>query len=432
MNFQMLRTSPVDLSRYLPDFLFKDKAFTDILVSCSTEHERQRLFLQELAKQFFVETATWGLADWERILGLTPRPEYDYGERRRRILLRLQSRQTSTLDFMARLISRYLDGDRGYVEEHNEEYFFRVMMEGSLIDKAGLIEALETYKPAHLAYDFRFLLVGDTLREDFGASGYGKDDAAGNFVIQLRERLGEAYPYESFDYLPRHGDTDLLHNGLHVRGGADGPTIDLIGITLRTSFEENMQSILWTHDEGIPRGSGIRHGPGVYPLCETLHLHLQTYMEDKAEAQESADVSVRYTMEDWYPFGEESGLLPIHGRGYHCGPPVRNDLHTRDGYPLRSHIRADALRHGKAQDLFEVEKTAFSVSLSLGDTVDASDDTAISAVHYTPARGYMSHDGTRYRGATTYYGQDAEVLLASRGHRNGVFSRADGAIRGRA
>ncbi|MDY3916886.1 MAG: putative phage tail protein [Selenomonadaceae bacterium] len=388
MNFQMLRTSPVDLSRYLPDFLFKDKAFTDILASCSTEHERQRLFLQELAKQFFVETATWGLADWERILGLTPRPEYDYGERRRRILLRLQSRQTSTLDFMARLISRYLDGDPGYVEEHNKEYFFRVMMEGALIDKAGLIEALETYKPAHLAYDFRFLLVGDTLREDFGASGYGEHDDGIGMHLSLG-KLHDVYPYESYDYLPQHGDDGLYHNGEHARGGAEGPTIDWLSIGMRLHFADNLQDIQPLRGDDFPRGAGIRHGPyNVYPFDFGEHCALRVSLPEESvpEATEGAHESLTLRLGD-----DLQDFAPHHGDGRpHDGTTTRNEV-----YPA-----------------------------------DAGDGCAV--IHYTPYRGWRSRDGILARGAVTYRGDAAEDLLARRARRNGLFARGGEAVRGRA
>ena len=155
MNFQMLRTSPVDLSRYLPDFLFQDESFQNILRACSDEHDRQRLFLQEIGKQMYVPTATWGLADWERIVGVTAKPDDTLEQRRNRILLKLQSNQTSTQEFLSHLTTRYVTNGKATLNEHNEVYAFDVDIdygEGTTVDVDGLYEAIETYKPAHLSW----------------------------------------------------------------------------------------------------------------------------------------------------------------------------------------------------------------------------------------------------------------------------------------
>ena len=86
-----LRNQPADLARYLPKFLMSDDSFQKTLDSCSKEHESYRLLLDDLTNQFYINTATWGLADWERILALKPSATDDYEKRRKRILLYLQS-----------------------------------------------------------------------------------------------------------------------------------------------------------------------------------------------------------------------------------------------------------------------------------------------------------------------------------------------------
>lgn len=58
-----LRNEPVNLSRYLPAFLLSDKSLKAMLDSCSMEHEKQRLLLDDISKQFYVQTATWGLRE---------------------------------------------------------------------------------------------------------------------------------------------------------------------------------------------------------------------------------------------------------------------------------------------------------------------------------------------------------------------------------
>ena len=60
-----MRKNPVNLLRYLPPFLSKSTEFKDVEDVLSLEHENYRLKLIEIAQQFFLETSTWGLADWE-------------------------------------------------------------------------------------------------------------------------------------------------------------------------------------------------------------------------------------------------------------------------------------------------------------------------------------------------------------------------------
>ena len=158
MLFEFLRQQGVDISRYLPQFLFRDKEknLQDLLAVCSWEHEQQRILLQEIAKQFFVETATWGLSDWERIVEVRPNPGDTYTQRRNRILLKLNGTQTSTLGFMERLIRRYVSDDSIIrLKESPEEYVFNIHFDGGqIIYPNDMMEAIRIYIPAHLGLNF--------------------------------------------------------------------------------------------------------------------------------------------------------------------------------------------------------------------------------------------------------------------------------------
>ncbi|WP_437795561.1 hypothetical protein [Mitsuokella multacida] len=64
-DFDLLRRTEVDLSRYLPQFLAEDSHMKASLDTLSWEHEKVRQAVIDVAKQFFVESATWGLSLWE-------------------------------------------------------------------------------------------------------------------------------------------------------------------------------------------------------------------------------------------------------------------------------------------------------------------------------------------------------------------------------
>ena len=53
MDNSWMRQNEVDISRYLPKFLLKDKRISCVLAADSAEHELQRLSLQDLQAQFY-------------------------------------------------------------------------------------------------------------------------------------------------------------------------------------------------------------------------------------------------------------------------------------------------------------------------------------------------------------------------------------------
>ena len=151
-----LRNDAVNILRYLPEFQQKDEDFKAVGDVLSREHDRHRLLLQDIFHQRFVQTATWGLAYWEKEIGLTPRATDTYEQRRNRIMLWWQSNQTSTREFMARLAERYLSNGTAEVMEYPDKSSFNIVLHGDLdkivLDRRGAKEAIDLYKPAHLIY----------------------------------------------------------------------------------------------------------------------------------------------------------------------------------------------------------------------------------------------------------------------------------------
>ena len=154
LNMDWMRQNEVNILKYLPEFLSKDDSFKAAADTCSTEHERIRLQTQDIFQQFFIETATWGLSNWENVLGITPNAGDDYVQRRNRILMRFQSVQTTTPAYIESLVKRYMSaGSVVKVEEQNPEYDFRIVTtNGNILYLADMIEAINTFKPAHLGY----------------------------------------------------------------------------------------------------------------------------------------------------------------------------------------------------------------------------------------------------------------------------------------
>lgn len=115
----------------------------------------------DLENQFFVETATWGLDFWERLLEInTPQAvSYSLESRRENILSKIRGRGTSTVEVIRSVAQAYTTGSVD-VEERPSDYSFFIKFinfdfSNSLnIDK--LYNILDEIKPAHLVYDVTF------------------------------------------------------------------------------------------------------------------------------------------------------------------------------------------------------------------------------------------------------------------------------------
>lgn len=146
-----LRNNTCQIGKYLPRFVQDDQELSAALAVDNAEQDRQRLQLHEILDQFFVDSATWGLDDWEAVLAIQHAAGDTPRQRRQRILLKLQSHQTSTKKFLEALAERYTIGTVE-LQEQNEKNSFRLRCSNVPYDLAGMRDAIETYKPAHLAY----------------------------------------------------------------------------------------------------------------------------------------------------------------------------------------------------------------------------------------------------------------------------------------
>lgn len=155
-KFNFLRVIPVDLKRYLPQFLEHDPTFAATMESLSKEHEKQRLTLMDITKQFFVKTATWGLSDWEEFVGLEHESADTLQTRRQKILRKLQGSQTVTLEFLTKLVNLYVANGQAVVIDHPETYstdFNIPLLDKENMDK--MTRDVRTYIPAHIGQVYK-------------------------------------------------------------------------------------------------------------------------------------------------------------------------------------------------------------------------------------------------------------------------------------
>ena len=109
-----------------------------------------------VADQFFVPTATWGLAEWERLVGITPAAGATLESRRSAVIAKLCSTGTTNAE-MIRALAEALTGYGARVTENFGEYSFSLRFYGEEdgfinIDADLLMRTVEEVKPAHLRF----------------------------------------------------------------------------------------------------------------------------------------------------------------------------------------------------------------------------------------------------------------------------------------
>lgn len=161
----LLRRTPVKTLKHLPKFLPTDNDLKNTALISDDEHEKLRLDILDVKNQLFVETATWGLSEWERVLDLSVKENASIEDRRIQILLKLQGLNTVSETFMNNLINMFCEDKSGYIIQHNPEYWFEVVLNGNQkLDLDSLSDAIETYKPAHLGYIYSVNIALDNRR----------------------------------------------------------------------------------------------------------------------------------------------------------------------------------------------------------------------------------------------------------------------------
>lgn len=160
---QFIREQDANLAEYLPLFVSHDKEINTLLATESAEHNRQRELLIDILKQFFIHSATWGLDHWEKVFAIYSKPNESYELRRAKIYAKLQSKQISTVQFLQQLASKFFPSNTTVeIKEVNSKNLFYLIANYTTLDNDyfALLDAIEIYKPAHLAMIIQHFLDG--------------------------------------------------------------------------------------------------------------------------------------------------------------------------------------------------------------------------------------------------------------------------------
>ena len=113
--------------------------------------------VEKTLEQFFVDSATYGLDYWEKMLGIS-KNTFDIQTRRENIKAKMRSRGTTTVSFIKNICEAYSNGEVDIIVNHSD-YSFVIDFIGTIgIPRAfaELDKTINEIKPCNLAHSYRF------------------------------------------------------------------------------------------------------------------------------------------------------------------------------------------------------------------------------------------------------------------------------------
>ncbi|WP_252250385.1 YmfQ family protein [Clostridium sp. ZBS13] len=168
MNEEDIKKYFIDLSKYVPNFIFKIKEIGTIYNVQGTEIGSLLCYLKDLISQTFIETATWGLVYWENEYDIDTNLNSSYEERREIIKAKKTGNGTTTKEMIKNVAETFSGGEVKIIED-NKNYSFTVQfigVKGIPKNMQGFKNMLEDIKPAHLSYNLKYTFtIWDFIKE---------------------------------------------------------------------------------------------------------------------------------------------------------------------------------------------------------------------------------------------------------------------------
>ena len=147
-----------NLLEYLPSFYHNSNIIKAFMESNSIEVDTLKAYMNDLVKNLYVKTATWGLDLFEEELGLTTDKSISYEERRERILAKKRGNGTTTKAMIKNTAEAFSGGEVDVIENFSDYSFIVkfVGVKGIPKNLALFKQMIEEIKPAHLNYELAF------------------------------------------------------------------------------------------------------------------------------------------------------------------------------------------------------------------------------------------------------------------------------------
>ncbi|HLN62657.1 MAG TPA: putative phage tail protein [Symbiobacteriaceae bacterium] len=190
-----------DLLSYAPAYYQESGLYRALMSAEADEIVRYREALEDIFRQFFVETATWGLGYWEAELGLVTNPSLSNQARRAAVLQKLRGTGTLSADKLSAILGAY--GPRmAQIDENTGAYHFDAVLvdfiqsaNRPMEDQGPAIrDAVANARPAHLTYTVRYQEYIAELFRDWWAARNGGQDFSRSDIGTTAATLSTAEP----------------------------------------------------------------------------------------------------------------------------------------------------------------------------------------------------------------------------------------------
>ncbi|WP_038299015.1 putative phage tail protein [Metaclostridioides mangenotii] len=164
-----------------------------ILSTYDKELEILRNIKQDTFNQFFVDTATWGLDYWEKMLCIKTNTKLSYKTRRSNIKGKMRGRGTTTIQVLKSICEAYTKREAD-IKEHAKEFLIVLDIIINDCDYNTVVELdkfVDQIKPAHLYHKFMMNLISENKLYIGAAALTGEEIAVYPWSIKEIESKGK-------------------------------------------------------------------------------------------------------------------------------------------------------------------------------------------------------------------------------------------------
>lgn len=146
-----------NLIELYPDHL-QNKTISEILKVEQYQLELEEKAIDNLIREFFIDTATFSLDTWAKFAGIEDDPLLELDIRRSNIKAALKSKETTTVEVIKSIAESYSNGTCEIIEDYaNYKFTVKFISIVGVPKKINEIrKIIDKVKPAHLNYDFEF------------------------------------------------------------------------------------------------------------------------------------------------------------------------------------------------------------------------------------------------------------------------------------
>ena len=141
----------------LPSYEQTSKIFQEIMNTEQIEFDKLNANIIDFRKQFFIDTATWGLEIYEKELGIETDIEKSLSERRSNIKAKLRGYGTVGATLIKTIVDSYTNGGVDVTFDGGKIHIIFNDTKGIPSNIDDVYKILEDTKPAHLDIVYKFI-----------------------------------------------------------------------------------------------------------------------------------------------------------------------------------------------------------------------------------------------------------------------------------